>query len=127
MLCGNSSKQALHLFMHCNFVSAVWYEVFRWLVVVQNIPPDMFTSFVVLIEEGKGKRTKKDLMVVWHAPLWSMWRARNDQIFNTALEFSTEAAVEKIKELSWHWFIGRAASNPCMFYEWFWNPLLCMV
>lgn len=38
VLCGNSSKQALHLFLHCNFVSAVWYEVFHWLVVVQNIP-----------------------------------------------------------------------------------------
>ena len=63
---------------------------------------------------------------MWHAPLWVIWKAWNDRIFNNLIKEPDEI-VEDIKVLSWSWVLSRLKNPPCLFYEWSWNPKACLL
>ncbi|GAU30794.1 hypothetical protein TSUD_355200 [Trifolium subterraneum] len=39
--------------------------------------------------------------------------------------FSVECLVDKVKLLSWKWFLGKNSGSPCSFYEWGIHHTLC--
>jgi hypothetical protein len=47
------------------------------------------------------KRLYKGYWMVWHAVLWTIWKARNDRIFNNLVKDYGEI-VDEIKVLSWN-------------------------
>jgi hypothetical protein len=69
---------------------------------------------------------RKGFLLIWHATLWSIWKARNGAIFSSGI-FSPRAIVEDIKVLSWKWSLARVKMVPCMFYEWTWDPGDCLL
>jgi hypothetical protein len=78
----------------------------------------------MFVGSGARKKGKKGMMIVWHVYIWTLWRMRNNRIFNNGVSDADEA-VETIKRLSWQWFIARVATTLCLFYEWRWNPKVC--
>ena len=34
--------------------------------------------------------------------------------------------MEEVKVLSWRWFLSRVNVPVCLFYEWCWNPQVCL-
>jgi hypothetical protein len=65
---------------------------------------------------GIDKRGKKGMMLIWHAFVWTIWKTRNEKIFNNGV-IDAEEMTETIKRVSWNWFIGRMANVSCLFYE----------
>lgn len=125
VLCGNSSEKVLHLFLHCDFVSAIWYEVSVVLVWFK-----LFLRIWLPLSLFKSRKAKvKELTTVWwqfgmqHCGLCGGLKMIESL---TALEFQRKKWSRKLRScLAYvHW---QTASNPCRFYEWFWNPLMCMV
>lgn len=53
----------------------------------------------------------------------NVWKCR---LFNNWVIIAKDV-VDNIKAWSWCWFLGRGFSTLCMYYEWVWNPLSCMV
>jgi hypothetical protein len=53
-------------------------------------------------------------------------KARNNKIFNTK-EMEVLELVKDIKVLSWRWYLTRLKSPTFLFYEWCWNPMVCLV
>jgi hypothetical protein len=102
----------------------VWYEVCRWLGVLIVMPPDIMTLFDCFSGVIRNKKVKKGFLLVWHTVIWSLWRARNDVIFNGILKEPLEV-VEEIKVISWKWSMDCLKISPCLFYEWCWNPGDC--
>jgi hypothetical protein len=43
--------------------------------------------------------------------MWVVWNVRNDCIFNNGVA-NIDDMVDRIKMLSWKWFIGRVAKGP---------------
>jgi len=64
--------------------------------------------------------------MIWHAVVWSLWRARNDRIFNN-LTHDVEEVVEEVKVLSWRWGLSRLHTTACLYYEWQWDPKVCLL
>jgi hypothetical protein len=120
-LCNGYDESSIHLFFHCEFAAKVWYEIVKWVGQALMLPPTVSNSLSMFIGCGAGK---KGMLMIWYAYIWTLWRMRNNRIFNNGIIYA-EDAVETIKRLSWQWFIGRMATAPCLFYEWRWNPGVC--
>jgi hypothetical protein len=124
VFCGADVETSVHLFLHCSCATKVWYDLMKWLGFVIIVPPDLVSSFGVLLASGKGKRGKVCLNIIWNSFVWSIWKFRNEFVFNNKVIIVDEL-VDHIKFQAWKWFIGRVAKSPCMLYEWLWSPLDC--
>jgi hypothetical protein len=62
--CGAASETPVHLLLHCNFASAVWYRVSSWLGFNLVNPPNLFISFASFLGNTSLKKRKKGLTVI---------------------------------------------------------------
>jgi hypothetical protein len=83
-LCSRSIEKANHLFPHCDFATKVWYEIIRWLRFCVAIPPKLSISFAMWATCVNNKKENAVMCLIWNAYIWSLWRVRNDCVFNNA-------------------------------------------
>jgi hypothetical protein len=64
-------------------------------------------------------------LLIWHAVIWSSWNSqnRNDLIFVGGSSF-VEYLVNRVKPLSWKWYLVKNPANSCFLYEWEVQPFL---
>jgi hypothetical protein len=125
VLCNRHIESASHLFLHCDSVAKVWYALNKWLGTYLIVPPNISMSFAMWANCVTNKKQKAVMCLIWSACIWILWRVRNDFVFNNKV-INFEEVVDRIKLVSWHWFIGRLAKSPCLLYEWEWSPIDCM-
>jgi hypothetical protein len=125
ILCQRTDESTTHLLLHCSFASSVWYALFSWLGFSFILPPDLSIGFASMAGLGGSKRRKTALLLLWQVTIWVIWRTRNDRLFNNK-EASVIDVVDSIKHLTWRWYLGRIAKQPCLLYEWLQEPLYCM-
>jgi hypothetical protein len=104
----------------------VWGEIFKWLGFSLVIPPSLSSLFELFEGSARNAKIRSGFLLIWHATIWTIWKARNKAIFATGV-FSPTAIVEDIKVLSWKWSLARLKTAPCMFYEWTWDPGDCLL
>jgi len=104
----------------------VWDGVMSWLGFRMVIPPNLLIQWECWEGVTSNKKAQKGLRMIWHMVVWSLWRTRNDRIFNNAWR-EVEELVEDIKVLSWRWLLNRTCASACLFYEWHWNPKECLL
>jgi len=119
--CNNSVEDSTHLFLHCEGVSMVWCKLMEWVEFNFLIPPNLFILWECWNGAILNKKLRRGVRLIWHAAIWSIWKARNDRIFNN-VDIDVEELLESIKVLSWRWCLGRLNLPACLFYEWNWNP-----
>jgi hypothetical protein len=124
VLCGLMEESTVHLFLHCEYSSKVWYKIMNWLCLVIIVPPNLCSSFGSLLSSGRDKKEKICLATIWNSFLWSIWKFRNDCVFKNKLVVF-EDLVDHVKFQSWKWFIAKVARSPCLLYEWNWSPRDC--
>jgi hypothetical protein len=124
VFCDSAVESTIHLFLHCPVSSKVWYEIMRWLGVNVIVPHNLVSAFATLVSYGRGKRNTDCLALIWVSFMWSIWRFRNNVVFNNKV-LIIEELVDYIKFQAWKWFVGRVAKSPCLLYEWQWSPSDC--
>ncbi|KAK2437817.1 hypothetical protein QL285_022666 [Trifolium repens] len=124
--CVGMCENSTHLFLHCPCVMWVWGEIFKWLGISIIISPSLPLLFEMVKGAARNAKIRRGYLLIWHASLWSIWKARNCAIFATGI-FSPRAIVEEIKVVSWKWGLVRLKVSPCMFYEWVWDPGDCFL
>jgi hypothetical protein len=122
--CGFTMETTNHLFLHCPFVTKLWYAVMRWIDVVLISPPNLEISLAMFAGCARNKVTREGLILVWNTVMWVVWKSRNAWIFNNKTT-TVEDMMEQIQLSSWRWFLNRKAKGPCLLYEWKWSPLDC--
>jgi hypothetical protein len=92
-----------------------------------SVVPSTLASMCESFLKGcrKGKQGPKGVLLVWHAVIWILWRARNDKIFS-AKEVDADVLFDKIQVISWKWLVAKKINAPCLFYEWCVNPFDCI-
>ncbi|GAU45531.1 hypothetical protein TSUD_400780 [Trifolium subterraneum] len=83
--CLEIGESSSHLFIHCKVALFVWYEIFKWLGVVTIIPPNLSLLFDCLSEAARSKKFRNGFRLVWNAVIWTLWKARNNYIFNNIM------------------------------------------
>lgn len=53
---------------------------FKWLGVVLIMPPNMFILFDCFWDLAVGAQKRKGYLLIWHAVVWVIWKARNNII-----------------------------------------------
>jgi hypothetical protein len=124
--CNSELESSAHLFLHCRVTAQIWYDIARWIGHELILPPSVDHSFSIFVSCGTNKIRKKGFSLIWHAFIWSIWRARNNRIFNNGVMDPGEIC-DNVKRISWQWFIERMAKGPCFFYEWRWDPGDCFL
>jgi len=115
----------VHLFLHCDFTVKVWASVMRWLDFSLITPLNFFVHWASWSNEGRNKKIRKGLWIIWHATIWSIWQARNHIIFWNEVKY-VDVLLSDIMVLSWRWSLTRLTMQTCLYYEWSWNPLECL-
>lgn len=124
-LCGRRVETPTHLFLHCEVSSLIWRRILNWLEINFITPNDLFVQFECWTNEVVSRRHRKGFLLIWHATIWSIWKERNDRIFNNK-EKGVEEIVDEIKAVSWVWMLSRLKIASFLFYEWTWNPRECL-
>ena len=125
-MCNTDEESTRHLFLHCEVARLVWLRLMVWMNCSFIIPPNLFVHWDCWCGESGNKKVINGLRLVWHTAVWLLWKARNDIIFNNST-CEVDDLVEKIKVLSWRWMLYRTKISACLFYEWCWNPHLCLL
>jgi hypothetical protein len=97
-----------------------------WLEIHFITPQSLLQHFECWSGEIGKKRLRKGYWLVWHSSLWVVWKARNDRIFNNLTKDPVEI-VEEIRVLSWQWVLTRLKIPPCLYNEWSWKPMACLL
>lgn len=100
ILCEGMDESVNHLFIHCAFASEVWKGLLSLLDFNFVPPPNLFVHWECWIGAENNKKVRQGYRLIWHAAVWSIWRMRNDRIFNNVIRGMEELA-EAIKVLSW--------------------------
>lgn len=98
--------------------------LFIWSYGHIRIPHNLF-DFKNMLYFIFKKELKRVFRIIWHATIWAIWKARNDIIFKNGV-LEVEDVVDDIKRLSWKWSLSRLKIQPCMYYEWLWDPRWCL-
>jgi hypothetical protein len=88
----------------CPFACGLWYKLYKWFGFSSVVHPDPFV-FTGCLAAGHGKGLK-GLLTVWHAMMWTIWRARNEFIFSSEVPL-LEECLDTIKRISWKWLVGK--------------------
>jgi hypothetical protein len=115
-------EDVTHLFLSCDFAAIVWRAILRWLDLVKIIPPDIFTLFDCLKGAAVIKKARSGFSLIWHATILMIWSSRNKVIFSNGVK----DAVEAVKLITWRWRLSRHKIPTCLYYEWCWDPGLCL-
>lgn len=98
----------------------------RWLGFHFVTRPNLFVLWYCWDGLSSNKMTRKGLRLIWHAVVWSIWKALNDRVFNNSTA-DVEEVVEAIKVLSWRRCLSRLPGPACLFYDWHWNSKDCLL
>ncbi|GAU40143.1 hypothetical protein TSUD_163120 [Trifolium subterraneum] len=123
--CVGREESGTHLFMFCDFAGQIWNAIFRWLGLVLVIPPNFFLLFECFTGAAANKKIRKGYALIWHTTIWMLWKSRNDIMFSNGV-IDVEKVIDDIKLLSWRWGLSRHSIPVCLFYEWCWDPGLCL-
>lgn len=125
-LCNDVDESTNHLFLHCTKTWKVWSEIKNWLELNFITPFNLFDHWECWDGYStNSKELKRGLRLIWQAVVWVIWSVRNNVIFNNGV-VEVDYMVEEIKRLSWTWSLTRTKIQPCLFYEWHWNPKWCL-
>ncbi|GAU48796.1 hypothetical protein TSUD_141140 [Trifolium subterraneum] len=96
--CDGDIESENHLLVTCPLAWVVWSLVHKWF---------------------------GGVLLVWHAVVWALWRARNDNIFSEKV-VGAEELFDKVQITSWKWLVAKKTKAPCLFYEWRVNLIDCI-
>ncbi|GAU42970.1 hypothetical protein TSUD_188430 [Trifolium subterraneum] len=125
VFCSSYDEDSAHLFFHCSVLKRVWEEVFKWFGKSYQAEADGWNHFNIFGSLLKTKRFEKVRHLIWLATTWSIWKLRNNVVFN-GVTLSSSSLVNDIKTISCLWLSGRYGHiSSISFPDWCFDPMTC--
>lgn len=117
--CGLCLESLNHSLLHCHPAWSTWCKILCWWGIQWSTPPNLEALFLWWL----SCKTKKSLKVIWNcipfAILWSIWKMRNEFIFqNKPLNWEELADLIKLRVAFWvktNWKFGDYSINDFIF------------
>ena len=81
VMCKKGSETVNHLFLHCSVAQKVWTNILQKFTISWVLPQDINHLILGDFMFGRDRRTKLLWSLVIFAVLWTLWRERNQRIF----------------------------------------------
>ncbi|XP_071688235.1 uncharacterized protein [Rutidosis leptorrhynchoides] len=104
--CGFTLEDANHVFFHCPTATHVWSCITMWVCISLPRWKDLLDLMNWLASASPNPKKSLVLHCVCIATLWSIWRFRNDIVFQTGL-FKKSYILDNIFVSSFDWFYAR--------------------
>jgi len=124
-LCGEQEESVSHLFFDCKVASKVWNMCNNWVRILNvhyNQPYESFLHFHVLELNHKGNDIWKG---VWVVVMWSIWKHRNNVVFNNAISDAEEIFCMAQLRV-WAWMKHKSTKVSFSFSDWCMCPIHCI-
>ncbi|GKV40811.1 hypothetical protein SLEP1_g48412 [Rubroshorea leprosula] len=124
-LCGESTEDSNHLFIHYRDTCSVWQKCLQWWgisTVMTNTCQETFEQHQSFFKESS---VRAGWDVVWLAFIWSIWMSRNGKIFRNS-EYEVNRIFELVQLRAFNWIKGKANEYSFNMYEWMMEPVLCL-
>jgi len=118
--CG-SLENVEHLLLGCALFSLVWTQVLLWLGLSYVAPVgcrDHYIQFGHMA--GLPHLSHSFLQLIWLACVWTIWKERNNRIFNQ-MATSITMISDKVKLLSFQWH-----SFAFSYHDWWQHLMSCI-
>ncbi|MFS7897453.1 putative reverse transcriptase zinc-binding domain-containing protein [Helianthus anomalus] len=116
-LCAEYDETSEHLFVSCYFAQVIWSVITQWC----KSPPLIAFSFKDVLKYhltvGGSKRKKKVINAITQIVVWSVWRMRNEVVFNNAIPIASKV-VEETKSMAFLWIKSRLKSPMWSWSDW---------
>jgi hypothetical protein len=107
VFCAGGRKSENHLFSSCATAWLVWSKIHRWFGLTSVLPESTSSLLQSFLPCYRMKKNGfKGALLVWHAVLWTLWRARNERIFSGKIVVPSEI-FDRIQYTSWKWLIAK--------------------
>ncbi|KAK1429570.1 hypothetical protein QVD17_11783 [Tagetes erecta] len=116
-LCGDYDETANHLFASCYIFHLVWQHISNWCKIH---PFFVFTTRDILEAHthiNVVSKKKKIIQAIILTACWSLWKARNEKIFEDK-EIDLSTLLEEIKSLEYTWIKNRSFLKILMRKDW---------
>ncbi|XP_048494804.1 uncharacterized protein LOC125494938 [Beta vulgaris subsp. vulgaris] len=124
-LCNSSPENVSHLLIHCPFSQCIW----QWWCNLWNLkwvwPAHLEPAFLQWAFPGKNKFFKNVWQACFMVIIWSLWKERNERIFNQTSCTTTEIQNLILVRLCW-WIKPWKSSFPYSVNDVLRNPSCLM-
>lgn len=121
-LCGEKNEDTHHLFFECKFVSEIWHNIYKWVGVNMVPHSDPLVNFLQHGEMFESTSQGNLASTLWIAAIWSIWKTRNEKIFEHIIP-KIRKLVEEIKARLWSWLVVKnSKASSFQYSNWRNNP-----
>lgn len=100
-LCSNEQEEISHLFLHCSFAHSLWGWWCRIWGLSWVWPSSLDSAFAQWSFPSKNKFLTKIWLAIFQVIVWSIWKERNDRIFNNTSNLVHETQNMVLLRLCW--------------------------
>ncbi|CAH1441010.1 unnamed protein product [Lactuca virosa] len=123
--CNHTDEISDHIFIHCDFASAVREWIMRWCGV--TLAPINTVEDLLEFASNWSQCPKKHkvFMMICYGLIWCLWKARNDIIFKQ-VKASPTKIVDDIQALVFFWLKHRGSLGAIRWCDWCISPFACL-
>ena len=115
-----------HLFLHCTFSSALWYQVWQWFRIFLVHAGELRQHFLQFTKmAGLPRHSHFYFKIIWFVTVWVIWKERNNKVFKHTVS-TPYHLLEKVKLNSFLRLESKQMPFVYEYHEWWTHPFLCM-
>ena len=119
--CNEGLDEANHCLIGCNFSTEVLKKIMDWCSIDQGPFSDIKSVVSFAANWGNCPKKRKIFLSIIYGFLWTMWKARNNKIFNKVCG-SKSVLVDNVISLVFSWMKHRGNFKNCNWLNWCCNP-----
>lgn len=120
-LCSDESETSNHLFLYCKFSWQIWCWWFKIWNLPWAAPPSLKDLFLMKPPENARPFFKKIWWAIFYIISWSIWKERNERIFNNSASSKDKLCDLILTRLGW-WIKAWGDPFPYSISEMVQNP-----
>ncbi|XP_023732085.1 uncharacterized protein LOC111879884 [Lactuca sativa] len=121
--CGEVEETSDHMLIQCSYAKTIMKWILKWC----NIQPENFSTVHDTLDYasnwGNCPKKKRRLLGIFYGTMWSIWKSRNDRVFNNKRLQPTKL-MDIIMSTLFIWVKYKGKCDSIRWSDWCLNPFI---